>query len=97
MIKSSTGLQGYDVAAWVGPYPFRHLREFTLDDWVRRADAAGIKRAIVSGYDQLFAQNGLELWPRWTEQIAAHVEASDRLEYWPVVNPAMPGELRRLR
>lgn len=88
--------EAWDLSAWIGPYPFRHLREYTLDDWLVRARRAGVGRAVVSGYDQLFAQNGLECWPIWVDRIARHTEARNRVECWPVVNPAMPGELRRL-
>jgi predicted TIM-barrel fold metal-dependent hydrolase len=83
-----------DVAAWLGPYPFRHLRECSLDDLVARCDRLGIGRVVASGYDNLFAQNGLETWRIWREAIAAH-PAETRIDYWPVVNPAAPGELRR--
>lgn len=88
--------KAWDLSGWIGPYPFRHLREHTLDDWLMRARRAGVSRAVISGYDQLFAQNGLECWPIWVDRIARHAEVRDRLECWPVVNPAMPGELRRL-
>lgn len=95
MTPSAADLPAWDVAAWVGAYPFRALTEHKLDHWEARARRAGVTRAVVSGYDQLFAQNGLELWRPWVARIASHAVA-DRLDCWPVVNPAAPGELRRL-
>lgn len=96
MIQTTTMCPVCDVAAWVGPYPPRHLREFTLEQLAARCQRLGVRRAIVSGYDQLFAQNGLELWEQHARRAMAPVGGT-QIEYWPVVNPAHPGELRRLR
>jgi hypothetical protein len=96
MIRPTAESPVCDLACWIGQYPLRRLREQSLDDLLARSRRTGVTRAVVCGYDQLFAQNGLDYWFDWLRRIDRHEGAREMVEYWPVVNPSHPGELRRL-
>ena len=81
-----------DVAGWIGVYPFRGIRTSSLDDLSARAESLGIGRVVVGSFEGLFWENGLDAIDLWRERLAGR----DLLEHWPVVNPSMPGQLRRL-
>lgn len=94
--QNSNHIAAWDVSAWLGPYPFRCLSKESLYDLRQRALKNQVEHVIVSGYDNLFAQNGLNYWEKWANILAAQNDASFEAEYWPVVNPVLTGELRRL-
>jgi len=92
MSDASPAVPVIDASAWVGTYPFRHIARSEPTDLADRAERLGIERLVVSAFENLFWQNGLAAVPIWVDRLADQA----RLEYWPVVNPAHPGELRRL-
>ncbi len=82
-----------DATAWVGPFPYRDWPESDLGAYLRLCDHEAIEFAIVSPFASLFAENNLEAFARFARS-AGH---RDRCEFWPVVNPAMPGQLQQVR
>ncbi|HEX7008352.1 MAG TPA: amidohydrolase family protein [Phycisphaeraceae bacterium] len=81
-----------DVAAWTGHYPFRGIPGSTLDDLIDKVRGLFLERVIVSPFEALFWENNLDGYEQAVEQLEAH----RTLEPWPVINPAMPGQLHRL-
>lgn len=81
-----------DVSAWVGTYPFRGIIHSSLDDLRNKSQTLGIDRFITSSFDNLFQENNFDAFERWAPILSEH----SHIEHWPVVNPAMPGQLRRL-
>jgi predicted TIM-barrel fold metal-dependent hydrolase len=79
-----------DVAAWVGTYPFRGIRNSSLDDLQAKAAELSIDRFVVASFESLFQENHLDAYERWHETLAG----IDCVEHWPVVDPAMPKQLR---
>lgn len=78
-----------DVAGWVGQYPFRGIHNSSLAHLTAKLESLQIERAIVSPFEALFWENNLDAWQLW----AARLADKPRLELWPVVNPAQPGQL----
>ena len=85
-----------DVAGWVGTYPFRGIRGSSLEDLGARCGDLGIDRIVVSAFENLFWQNNLDAYASWAQRVFEHPILSGLAEYWPVINPAHPGQLRRL-
>ncbi|HEX7010438.1 MAG TPA: amidohydrolase family protein [Phycisphaeraceae bacterium] len=81
-----------DVAAWVGQYPFRGILHSSLTHLLDKLAALQVERAVVSPFEALFWENNLDAFDLWSHRLAEH----SRLELWPVVNPAMPGQIARL-
>lgn len=81
-----------DVSAWVGAYPFRGIPHSSLADLRAHAATLNIERFIVSSFDNLFNENNLDAYDRWRQTL----DDMPFIEHWPVVNPSMPGQLRRL-
>ena len=82
-----------DVAAWVGSYPFRNIPNSNLKDLRIIADELEINRIIVSSFENLFWQNGLDAYEIWQTKLKDY----KFIEHWPVVNPTVPGELEVLQ
>jgi len=78
-----------DATGWVGTYPFRGIPNSSLDDLEAKAAALGIGRVVVSPFDSLFWQNNLDGFRAWSDRLGGR----ERLEHWPVVNPAMVGQI----
>ena len=81
-----------DVAMWVGQYPFRQIPHSSLDDLRGKLAELRIERAVVSGYECVFAENNLDAYRAWAERLSG--DAS--LEVWPVVRPGMTHGLEKL-
>ncbi len=78
-----------DVAAWVGHYPFRGIVNSSLEHMRRQMRSIGIAKAIVSPFEAVFWENNLDAYEQWLLRLGGRQD----LELWPVVNPAMPGQL----
>jgi predicted TIM-barrel fold metal-dependent hydrolase len=78
-----------DVAAWVGHYPFRGILSSSLEHMRRQMRGIGIAKAIVSPFEAVFWENNLDAYEQWLLRLGGRQD----LELWPVVNPAMPGQL----
>ena len=81
-----------DATAWVGTYPFRGIPNSSLDDLEAKAAALGVSRIVVSPFDGLFWENNLDAFDAWKDRLGGR----ERLEHWPVVNPAMASQIKRL-
>jgi len=81
-----------DATAWVGTYPFRGIPNSSLDDLDAKAAALGVSRIVVSPFDSLFWENNLDGFDAWRDRL----DGKKHLEHWPVVNPAMASQIRRL-
>lgn len=84
-----------DLSAWVGAYPFRGIARSTCADLTRKMEQLHIGRSIVSPFEAIFWENGVDAFREW------HFRLRDdaRLEVWPVINAVKPGavdELKRL-
>jgi predicted TIM-barrel fold metal-dependent hydrolase len=79
-----------DVAAWVGTYPFRGIRNSSLDDLQAKAAELSIERFVVASFESVFQQNHFDAFERWHETLAD----IDCVEHWPVVDPSMPKQLK---
>lgn len=81
--------QSIDVAAWVGAYPFRHLKYCSAADLQRQMEQSAIGRVVVSHFNCLFIEDSPAAYLRAVAEIG---EVSG-LELWPVVNPSRPSQL----
>lgn len=81
-----------DVSAWVGSYPFRGIPDSGLGNLQNLSRDLTIRKVIVSSFENLFWENGFDGYK--TQQ--AKLESLDFVEHWPVVNPAMPGQIAAL-
>lgn len=79
-----------DASAWIGAYPFRSTTPRDPNVLIERMDRLTIDRAIVGSFESLFWEDNLVGYECWRDRLPA-----DRLELWPVVNPSLPGQLRR--
>ncbi|MDY7009171.1 MAG: amidohydrolase family protein [Planctomycetota bacterium] len=82
-----------DVSAWVGAYPFRGIHRSSFDDLEAKAEELGIGRIVVSSFENLFWENNLDGFNLWWQRLTGR----NRFEHWPVINPAMPGQIKRLK
>lgn len=77
-----------DANAYLGAWPFRRLSHTTPDALLRKMDAVGIERAVVSRLENVFYKNVLagnrDLW-------ALVKDHSDRFTPVYTINPAYPG------
>jgi predicted TIM-barrel fold metal-dependent hydrolase len=86
-------IQIIDVAAWVGHYPFRGILNSSLEHLRQQMRAIGIAKSIVSPFEAIFWENNLDAHAQWLLRLGARQD----LELWPVVNPAMPGQLEEFK
>ena len=82
-----------DVSAWVGQYPFRGIPKSSVADLKRRMSSLRISLAIVSPFEAIFWENGLDAYERAADELAAD-DAS--LQVWPVMRPGAMHGLERL-
>jgi len=82
-----------DVAVFLGRWPFRNIPRSSRDDLHHVADRCGIRRVVVSDFDNLFWENATDA----ARQFADTVAGDDRLVHFPIVNPPFPGALDDLR
>jgi uncharacterized protein len=77
-----------DVNAYLGQFAFRRLRDNTADTFLRRMDALGIDRAVVSSANAITYRNPQP----GNEDLAADIGSHrDRLQAFAVINPAYAG------
>ena len=84
-----------DVNAYVGHWPFRQLRHNTVQGLLRRMDAHGIDRAVVSSINGIFYKNPHASNEELDRQTRRH---RDRLVPFATLKPNYPGweeDLRR--
>lgn len=89
----SKPFQILDAAAWVGQYPFRGIAGSSLEDFRNKMQALDIGRAVVSPFEAIFWENNLDAYCHWERQLSGYNE----FELWPVVNPAMPGQVQEFQ
>lgn len=90
-MKADTGV--IDVSVWVGSYPFRGIPSSSIGDLKVLCNRLGISQVVASSFENLFWENGLDAYEMWQEELADE----DWCEHWPVVNPAMPGQIRAVK
>lgn len=82
-----------DVSGFVGAWPFRSIPRSSRDDLQTLADGLGLRRVVVSSFENLFWENASDA----ARQTAVAVEGDPLLEHFPMVNPPFPGALDALK
>ncbi len=82
-----------DLNAWLGTWPFRHLRDNEPASLLARLDRAGIQHAAVSQIEAAFHR---QVQPA-NERLAESVESFDRLIPMATINPRYPHWEKDLR
>lgn len=72
-----------DCSAWIGQYPFRGIERAGVAQLQEQAGELGIERVIVSPFEGIFQENGLDAYAR----AAAALADVGLLDVWPVVRP----------
>ncbi|MBI4503496.1 MAG: amidohydrolase family protein [Gemmatimonadetes bacterium] len=76
-----------DVAAFVGGYPYRHLKDPSAEWLIRQMDRLGIERAWVAYLPALLHRDPAASTPELLELIKHH---RDRLQPVPTIHPGLP-------
>lgn len=82
-----------DVSGFLGDWPFRQIPRASLDDLHTLAERCGLKRVVVSSFENLFWENAPDAAIRDAERF----EDDDLLVHFPIVNAAFPGALDSLK
>jgi predicted TIM-barrel fold metal-dependent hydrolase len=81
-------MRAVDVSAWVGPYPYRHVKDTSATWLLRHMDRLGIERAWVALLPALLYREPAAATPELLEALKGH---RDRLIPIPALHPGLPG------
>ncbi len=82
-----------DLAGFLGRWPFRDIPRASRDHLHTLAGQLGLRRVVVSSFDNLFWENALDAARRTAESI----DGDKLLVHFPMVNAAFPGALDDLK
>ncbi len=82
-----------DVAGFLGSWPFREIPRASRDDLKALAGGLGLRRVVVSSFENLFWENAFDA----ARRTADAVEGDELLVHFPMVNAAFPGALDDLK